>query len=170
MTYPSKLTPERHAKIVKDLADGAYAKVAALANGVNDRTYRDWMARGRDAARYEYGGAVDPADQPYVNFHDAVKEAEAKAEMLAIGRIQKAAETTWQAAAWYLERKHSDRWGRKDHLRQEISGPDGAAIQVEAEDAVMSFLDGRHERLVEAGIVEETEPSTDPTPNHPDGT
>ena len=37
----------------------------------------------------------------------------------AVGFIQAAMEDDWKAAAWFLERKLSDEWGRKDR-RQEI--------------------------------------------------
>lgn len=164
MGRPSKLTPTRHAEIVRKIATGAYAHIAAQASGVHPATYYQWMGRGRDAERTEDGTALHDDDRPYVEFHDAVKEAEAKAETVAIGRIQQAANGgTWQAAAWYLERKYADRWGRKDQLRQEISGPDGGKIEIEAEAAVMGFLDERHDRLEEAGVIE-----GDPTETTPD--
>ena len=46
------------------------------------------------------------------------------AENFYLEQIQKAAEgdpknqfkPTWQAAAWYLERKHPDRWGRRERV------------------------------------------------------
>ena len=43
--------------------------------------------------------------------------------------IHDASETTWQAAAWWLERRFPDRWGRKQ--RHEISGGD-KPIEIEA--------------------------------------
>lgn len=166
MGRPTKLTPERHARIVQMISTGAYAHIAAQASGINPGTYYDWMARGRDCDRDDEGNPTTDDDAPYAEFHDAVKEAEAKAEAVAIGRIQQAANGgTWQAAAWYLERKYSDRWGRKDQLRQEVSGPDGGKIELEAEASVMAFLDARHDRLNEAGLIPEdgTDPAGDAT-------
>jgi transposase len=60
----------------------------------------------------------------YVEFFNAIKEAEAVAENSYLEKIQKAAEgdpekdikPVWQAAAWYLERKHPDRWGRRERV------------------------------------------------------
>jgi len=43
----------------------------------------------------------------------AVEKAQAGAEMTSIALINRASEMQWQAAAWRLERKHPDRWGRK---------------------------------------------------------
>jgi hypothetical protein len=40
--------------------------------------------------------------------------------------IQKAADTTWQAAAWWLERKHKADWSS----RVEQTGADGSPVKV----------------------------------------
>lgn len=54
------------------------------------------------------------------HFWQGVKKAEAYAESEAIGMIQTAAnQGTWQAAAWWLERKHRARWGRQDKVTLE---------------------------------------------------
>jgi len=41
------------------------------------------------------------------------------------------ANTTWQAAAWWLERSHHERWGRRE--KQELTGTDGGPIQIQTE-------------------------------------
>lgn len=48
-----------------------------------------------------------------------------------VGRIREAARAPkhWTAAAWYLERKHPERWGRR---RLEITGPEGDPIELRA--------------------------------------
>lgn len=164
MGRPTKLTPERHARIIELIRTGAFADTAAAAAGVHRATYYEWMARGRDCERDDDGEAVTEADRAFADFHDAVKEAEAVGETLAIGRIQNHSKDTWQAAAWYLERKYPERWGRVDRLKQEISGPDGGAVEIEAEASVLAFLDERHDRLQEQGVLEDaTETTGDPT-------
>ena len=69
----------------------------------------------------------------------------AEAEVAAVARIKQAADNgTWQAASWLLERKHGERWGRNDKLRQEITGANGAPVALsieEAKKAVLAFLD-----------------------------
>jgi hypothetical protein len=130
------------------IASGSYAEVAARANGVGTTTFYRWMQRGEEEETGKYR-----------EFREAVKEAEAKSEVLTVGRIQQAAAGgTWTAAAWYLERKYPDRWGRKDHVRQEISGPGGGPVEVDSEAAALAFFDERAGRLAEAGI---TDPGTD---------
>jgi transposase-like protein len=164
MGRPTKLTKARRAGIVSMIAAGSYAEVAARANGVGPSTYYAWMKRGEDAEVDDTGKPLDFDDERYVEFREAVKEAEAKAEVLAVGRIQQAAAGgTWQASAWYLERKYPDRWGRKDHVRQEISGPGGGPVEIDAEAAALAFLDERAGRLAEAGIVPEETEGSDPS-------
>jgi hypothetical protein len=50
-----------------------------------------------------------------VAFHDAVKEAEGKATVGWLAKIEKAAsEGNWTAAAWKLERRYPNDYGRRD--------------------------------------------------------
>lgn len=54
------------------------------------------------------------------HFWQGVKRAEAFAENEAISVIKTAArEGTWQASAWWLERKHRARWARQDKVTHE---------------------------------------------------
>ena len=66
------------------------------------------------------------------------KKARALSEMKALNVIREASQSSWQAAAWYLERTASDRWGRV--VRTEVTGADGGAIEINA-DAVNRKLE-----------------------------
>jgi transposase len=104
MCRPTKLTPELQKEIVGYIEAGNYIEVACEAAGISQSTFFDWKARGAKK-------------QPlYSEFLEAVKKAESKAEIRNVVVIQKAAQENWQASAWYLERKHAERWGRKDQL------------------------------------------------------
>lgn len=117
-----KLTPEIQEKIVKAIKAGNYAVIAAAMAGISESTYYRWLEQGERP----------DAKSPYREFWESVKEAEAEAEVASVALIRRAAQNgTWQASAWFLERKHSDRWGRKDKVQQEISGRDGEPIKVE---------------------------------------
>ena len=135
MARPTKLTKEVRDKIVKAISAGAYATVAAKAAGIGESTYFRWLDE-----------AQKPNAKPeLVEFRESVKEAEAQAEIANIALIRTAAQAgTWQAAAWYLERKHAERWGRTTKLQAELSGPDGSPIQIDdARAAVIALLDER---------------------------
>ena len=124
-----KLTPELQTRVVNAIKAGNYAFIAAEMAGISKTTYYRWLETAEKPN----------AEAKYRDFRDAVKEAEAQAEVASVALIRQAAQNgTWQAAAWYLERKHADRWGRNDKVRQEVSGPEGKPIEVT--DAKTAFL------------------------------
>jgi hypothetical protein len=89
-------------KLCRIIRAGNYAETAAAACGINRDTLREWIKRGaREGAGRYHDLAV------------AIDEASGHAEVRAVAIIGKAAETQWQAAAWMLERKHPDRWGKR---------------------------------------------------------
>jgi len=127
MSRQTKLTPEVQDKIVSALRAGNYQETAANFAGISKPTFYGWMQRGR----------TEP-DSIYSVFLDAVEKAKAEAEVRDVTLIDKAArDGSWQAAAWKLERKFPNKWGRVN--RTEISGPDGAPVKVDI-DAKASLL------------------------------
>lgn len=106
---PPKLTPESQAKVVTAIAAGNYREVAAQYAGISKGTFYHWMELGESQA-----------EGKYKDFFDSVKKAEADAEAGSVAIIRKAAVENWQAAAWYLERKHPDRWAKKETIRLDI--------------------------------------------------
>lgn len=124
----TKLTPEVQSNIVQALRAGNYQETAAKFAGISQQTYYTWLRRG----------AEEP-DSIYAEFLEAVERAKAAAEVRDIALIDKAAnDGSWQAAAWKLERKYPQRWGRI--TRTEISGPEGAPVKV-ALDAKATLLE-----------------------------
>src|SRR5262245_19552044 len=98
---PSKLTPEVQALVVQALSAGTTRADACEYAGIGQTTFRTWMRRGGE----------EP-DGPYGAFRAAVKKAMATAVIRNVALIQTAAKSQWQAAAWWLERVHPDRYGR----------------------------------------------------------
>lgn len=135
MARPTKLTPEITERICLAIRAGNYAKVAAAMAGIGETTYYKWLEMAEKPN----------AKKEYKEFRESVEQAEAEAEVAAIARIRQAADNgDWKAAGWYLERKHGERWGRNDKLRQEITGANGAPVEIsieEAKKAVLAFLD-----------------------------
>lgn len=56
----------------------------------------------------------------YINFANTLKKAQIDNKMRCVTIIQKSAETSWQAAAWFLERRYFDEYGKKE--KHEIEG------------------------------------------------
>ena len=137
---PTKLTSETHARIVQAIQAGNYIETAAAYAGISKNTLYEWLRRGaREKERLASNRRARPkkAEQPYLEFADAVEKALAEAEVRDVVTVLKAADAgQWQAAAWRLERKFPDRWGRRDKVQQEISGPDGGPVEVSAQSGL----------------------------------
>ena len=129
---PTKLTPQVQARIVQAIVGGNDITVAAAYAGIGKTTFYEWLERGRkEAARLAASSRAKPKDSetPFAEFADAIQKAQADAETRNVALIAKAAqEGTWTAAAWWLERKYPERWGRKD--RHEVTGKDGNDITI----------------------------------------
>ena len=81
-------------------------EAAAAAAGIWPATIFNWKKWGERAKTGKY-----------FDFLEEVKRAELEAERLFVEAIAKAAfNGTWQAAAWFLERRRAEGWARKDHL------------------------------------------------------
>jgi hypothetical protein len=100
---PTKLTPSVAERIVTAIRAGNYAEQAASAAGISPATYYRWMKAGEKAP---HGHKRD--------FYEAVKSAEAEAEVYAVAIIRKAMADDWRAAAHYLERRYPKRWRRHE--------------------------------------------------------
>jgi transcriptional regulator with XRE-family HTH domain len=97
--------------------DGAMADriCAALADGMTREATADLCGIHRDTLNEYMRNATG-------EFSDALKMSEACAERTLLQRIADASTQTredatqWQAAAWILERRFRDRWGRHDKV------------------------------------------------------
>lgn len=121
---PSKINPKIQAKICDVIRAGNYIETAAAHAGIAKNTLYDWMKRGaREKERIEKAGGrakVKKSEAEYVEFSDAVEKALADAEVRDVMIIANAATSDWKAAAWRLERKFPDKWGRKDKVQAEV--------------------------------------------------
>lgn len=86
----SKMTDARVNAILNALRQGCTRRAAAAVGGISHTTLYDWMDR-------------DPT------FTATVERAEGEAEATFTAIVAQAAITSWQAGAWWLERrKHQD--------------------------------------------------------------
>lgn len=122
MGRPTKLTPEMQGRIVDAIRAGNYLDTAAAYAGINRGTLHDWLKKGRGKN----------ARKPFSAFVEAVDEAMAVAEVRFVAHIATAAQDPkhWTASAWMLERRHPDRWGRRE--RVEHTGKDGGPVEISA--------------------------------------
>ena len=95
MARPTKYTPEVAKKIVQSVRLGSTYELACAYAGISVATFGRWR-------------------NSYADFEQAIKEAEGAAVTGWLAVIEKAAqEGTWQAAAWKLERKYPQQYGRR---------------------------------------------------------
>ena len=102
-----KYNKEMVEKIVKLLEAGNYNETACEYVGISEDTFYRWIKEKSE-------------------FSESVKKAKAKAVARNVMIIEKAAQKTWQAAAWWLERTNYKRWGRKERIS--VDTPDGVEI------------------------------------------
>ena len=93
MKYSAGIVQE----ICKYLRAGSSQKDSAILSGIGEDTFYRWMKQ-----------------KPKAEFSEPIKKAELECKGKNIAIIQLAAEKTWQAAAWYLERRYHDEYALKN--------------------------------------------------------
>lgn len=125
-----KCTPELVQRAEKLKKGGANNKDIAKALGISESTFYRWVST--------------PSTERERELSESLKKAEADYKNALQGIIAKAAqERDWKAAAWLLERKYPDEYGRK-FLDARISGRIGVGVTKEAR-AEMDELLGLNE-------------------------
>lgn len=103
MARPTKFTPDTTQKIIAAIQVGATYELAAQYGGVSYNTFNEWMKKGEAAQ----SGA-------FLEFYEAIKAAEGRAAVGWLAKIEAAAsDGNWQAAAWKLERRYPEKYGRQ---------------------------------------------------------
>ncbi len=110
MPAHSKLTDRTHRIILSALGSGCYRATACEYANVSPSAFYSWLERGQ--LDIERG-----LNTPHAKLVRDIEQAEAAAEVRALALIMKAAHNgAWQAAAWMLERKHPEKWGKRERL------------------------------------------------------
>lgn len=125
-----KLTPEMQDKICKAIADGNYIETACQLSGISKETYYRWIKYAEGEEAPEWGGDKEI----YCNFYDAIKKAESEAEAFFLSQIKRAAPRSWQAAAWYCERKMPDKYGQRQRMDLNVTGDIKITLDKELDD------------------------------------
>lgn len=112
---PSKFSPETVEPLLRALRGGVFMKAAVAFSGISPDTLYAWLKKGRRATSGEFHQFVLDVDR-------AIAESEVRPTLF----INQAGQTDWRAAAWALERRHAQRWGRRDRVTVDGKGPGGA--------------------------------------------
>lgn len=92
---------ERMAKIVAAIRIGLTINNAARAAGVDPGTIYYWKIQ------------AEKGKEPYATVWQSYEQAIAEGERALAGKIAKASDNDWRAAAWILERRHPENWGKQ---------------------------------------------------------
>jgi transposase len=115
-----KLTPRVRAVLVDAVRRGNYLEAAAALAGVSKQSVYTWLKEGERFPDSECGRFALEMEQAQAEFEDRM-----------LGLIEGHAARDWTAAAWRLERKMPDKYGR----RTVVSGDPNAPVRVVIERA-----------------------------------
>lgn len=132
---PTRLNADLQERICEGVRLGLPYAMAAAAAGVPERTFYWWKQRGEEDEGSIYG-----------RFLQALKTAEAEGARNLLGMIRGAALGSrdgkrrptgqWQAAAWILERRHPELFGRRQAIEVNAT-PDDVGQMTETRIASM---------------------------------
>lgn len=99
---PTSFTAAKASRIIESIRRGLPFKLAAAAGGISYNTFIRWRNEGSrpESARH------------LREFCHQVRVAESEAAERFLGLIETAAERNWQAAAWMLEKRYPDIFGK----------------------------------------------------------
>jgi hypothetical protein len=140
MARHSKLTPDVRTKIINILKGGGTECAAFTSAGIGESTFYRWIQLGERAERgrfREFWEEVRRAEQDAVTRNVTIlQKAAMGGDVVEKTTVTKRDGTTVirekksppqaQWAAWWLERKHPDDWGRRDRIDHRT--PDGPLV------------------------------------------
>jgi predicted transcriptional regulator len=107
---PTSLNARVQKIIVDTIRMGATFEAAAGRAGVSVASINEWRWRGRDPEDKSENSRL------YAAFYEAIQRALSDAETSLVTTIRDASEKNWTAAAWLLERRIPDSYGRRDRI------------------------------------------------------
>lgn len=124
MSRRTSLTPEIIEMVYDLLKEGHYNEDVAEYVGISEQTFYNWYNKGEELAemtdeeREEYikhlpNDTVKKNAKLFLEFFETVKRANTEAKMTALRNIRKAGRKSWQAEAWFLERKFGRQFAKK---------------------------------------------------------
>lgn len=120
MPRTTKLNEEVTKKIVKAIKGGNFITVAVVYAGITTTAYYNWRERADKAESLlikqletNAKAKLRKSDIPFIEFRDTIDFALSVAEVMAVTCIRASFTDDWKAAAWYLERRYPEKWGKR---------------------------------------------------------
>lgn len=122
----TKIDDPKVDRLLKALAAGHFVEEACQYAPISRQTYYRWLREAEAITeKAQRGEPVSDDEQAIRDLGETIKKAEVSGQNAALDTIREAIkEGTWQAAAWFLERRNK-KWSN----RTEITGPDGGPVQ-----------------------------------------
>lgn len=105
---PTNCTPQVIKVAARLHAIGLTMPVLCQATGIPFQTVLEWNRKGKD----DIAAGVD---SPFAQWWQAMEEAKGAFEANMVRTVVAGAVTDWKAAAWILERRVAQRWGKPEH-------------------------------------------------------
>lgn len=118
---PHKFTEETVNTLLAAIRAGMPFHLAAAHAGIGETTFHEWQ-------RGKFPRGADK--QLKAEFPERLTRARGYAALRLVALIQDAAPKDWRAAAWMLERRYPEDFGRREAV--ELTGKGGEPLQVEA--------------------------------------
>lgn len=131
----ARLTSKLLQQICMTIQMGTPPFEAGLACGVKKTTLNEWFKRG-------HRDINDRRTSIYAQFVDGVHRAVSIAAARAVGSVSSHMAKDWRAGAFFLERRQSKWFGRKESMAVELTGADGGPLEIKE----------RREALVEVAM------------------
>lgn len=116
---PTKLTPDTVAKLATAIQAGATYVLACKYAGISYETFALWQRKAheelerRQNPRVKEGTPEWVEGEGFIQFLQSIQKAEGNAAIGWLAKIEQAASNGhWQAAAWKLERRYPNDYGR----------------------------------------------------------
>lgn len=140
-------------RLLNALKAGHFVQEACQYAPISEQTYYRWLREGATLDMRSATGAPLTAEEEAIReLCEAIKKAEVSGQNAALDTIREAIKDgTWQAAAWFLERRNK-KWSN----RTEVTGPDGGPVQtITVED-----VDQKIRNLIAASEADRGVPAT----------
>lgn len=136
---PRKLNQGMIDALSKAIAKGNYAVTACQLVGISEPAFYGWIGQG---VKDEENGKTE-TESLYLSLVKSLKRADAKAETKMVDLIINTAveKKDGYLGMTYLERRHPERWGRKDRARIDIT--EKRAITITHVEVVLNQGDGK---------------------------
>lgn len=130
-------------KICDLIKAGNFEYIAATLSGISDSTLRLWKNTGAEQIN-------EGKNTIYTRLYEGMMEANAYAMAYHVQNVREAGKKSWQASAWWLERKYPDEFGNRYKLEERKVKILEERLELERMQAVSREPDDSSDNFIDA--------------------